>query len=248
MHTGGTRVFELGEGNDDTGSIEDQFTEWKQGLWSFLSKKYLNIDIDSSLVSKFESTLNLAKVEEKIDAEWYSTAVHTKLPFNSSNFTHLSNMSDKQLFLPTRHKIWFEHVGICHMIAKKEMRQSTESGNTLHIDFDVSLIEPSLKWKYKTADNLGIVVRNDYKMVAQMCRRLGYDTRDVVQIEGKEVGLAGEHPHYSFPTICTVQNLFLWYLDIHGLISKKIISNLAQFAQVCLLYKKITFLKILFIL
>ena len=41
INTGGTRIYERGEGDDDIGSIEDQFGEWKENLWHFLCKKYL---------------------------------------------------------------------------------------------------------------------------------------------------------------------------------------------------------------
>eukprot|EP01084_Bolivina_argentea_P065407 119213_1 len=40
---GGTRVFTRGEGDDDIGSIEAQFSEWKQKLYQMLCDKYFCI-------------------------------------------------------------------------------------------------------------------------------------------------------------------------------------------------------------
>ena len=53
------------------------------------------------------------------------------------------------------------------MTDKKQMRQNTKDGSTLHITFDLSYEESYNKHNkvisYTTADNIGILVQNDEK-------------------------------------------------------------------------------------
>ena len=217
VYLGGTRIFERGEGDDDIGSIEDQFGEWKERLWPLLCSKYLGIE-DIGSMQSFECSLDVKKLEE--DDVDYNIAKNIKLPYDLAAYSGEDENGErinKRLYLPSRAKTYSNRIGICKMLKKSQLRQNTKDGSTLHIDFDLTF-NPEYNAKnpvisYKTADNMGFIARNDYKQVDKLCKRLGYEPNDIVRITPKDKSASA---NYTFPEVSSIRNLFVWYLDING--------------------------------
>merc|ERR1719295_208740 len=74
---GGQRIYDKGEGDDDLESIEDQFNEWKDGLWPFLCQKYLGIS--EMTKAQFESSLNVEVLSKETVSAKYPIARSIKL-------------------------------------------------------------------------------------------------------------------------------------------------------------------------
>jgi sulfite reductase alpha subunit-like flavoprotein len=64
-----------------------------------------------------------------------------------------------------------------NMNADAKKLQDTTS--TIHIELDIS--DSGLT--YRTAENLGIFAHNDYKLVARLAKRLGYDLKQEFKLK-----------------------------------------------------------------
>ena len=169
-------------------------------------------------MQSFECSLDVKKLDdENVN---YNIAKSIKLPYDLNTYSgddESGERINKKLFLPTRAKTYSNRIGICKMVKKYQLRQNTKDGSTLHIDFDLTFNEeynsknPVIS--YRTADNMGFIVRNDYKAVDKLCKRLGFDPSEVVSITPKD---KSANANYTFPEISTIKNLFVWYLDING--------------------------------
>jgi len=129
----------------------------------------------------------------------------------------------------SRRKPYADRVGICRMTDKMQLRQNTKDGSTLHLQFDLRRHEEygarNEVMNYETADNMGFIPRNDHKMVHQLCKTLGFNPKDIVRITPKD---ASGDANLTFPEITSIENLFLWYLDINAFPSKKLLQTLAS--------------------
>ena len=225
---GGQRIMDRGEGDDDVGSIEDQFNEWKDKLWPLIARKYLGRRL-SAIVTKWEPEIECEYIDN--DNELYNIAINMKYPYDDKNFDDLTNMRDKRLFKPMRHKDYHTRIVFGDIVKSYELRKDISDGSTLHIDFDIKNIDKTKKFNYKTADNLGIISRNDYKTVAKLLKRLGLNGDKVIKIKKSIDNESMDSINLPIPKIVTIRNLFLWYLDINGIVGRKLLNCLAQFAQ-----------------
>eukprot|EP01083_Nonionella_stella_P093288 261381_1 len=226
---GATRIFNRGESDDDIGSIEDQFSDWKQNLYHVLCSKYLGMnEIASTQV--FERSLSV-EILPSSDAA-YTIGTRIKQPYDLANYISENDNGEiinKSLFLPTRHKPYSDRVGICRLLSKTELRQNNNDGSTLHIQFDLTYNanynsqNPVIS--YQTADNIGFIARNSVTQVDALCKRLKLNKKDVLHIGPRETRTVANYP---FPQIVSIENLLLWFLDINGAPSKKQLSTFAQ--------------------
>ena len=218
LKSGGTRIFDRGEGDDDVGSIEDQFSEWKDALWPLLCEKYLGISEMSK--AKFESSLSVQVLSEETVSAKYPIAKSIEFPYDLSNYSDTDingERIDRKLYLPSRRKPYSDRIGICRMTSKHQLRQNTKDGSTFHLDFDLTFNKEynsrNKVVQYETADNMGFIPRNDHKMVHKLCKKLGLNPNDIVRITPKDANATANYP---FPEITSIKNLFLWYLDINA--------------------------------
>ncbi|ETO01351.1 NADPH-cytochrome-P450 oxidoreductase [Reticulomyxa filosa] len=267
---GGQRLIDRGIGDDDKGSIDDQFNEWKEKLWPIITMKFLGVSMDQLLTDQpFVSALELfavrtkqdSKTTDKEEKEETKQSSDSSLPlhrFPIDNDTHwlygqcallakcplsenelrqiVSDLKENndaaknehirintKLLLPSRRYNWLDQVVRSKIADVHEARPSTADGSTLHVEFDITQLNIS----YKTADNLGIVARNDPDTVDALCNRLRIDPNDVVRIRNKNK----EPLTIPIPNIVSVRNLLLWYLDINGPPKKQTLQVLSQFAR-----------------
>ncbi|ETO25790.1 P450 (cytochrome) oxidoreductase [Reticulomyxa filosa] len=132
------------------------------------------------------------------------------------------------IFCVSRRYHWMDHVAKAVITEIYETRPSTLDGSTLHVEFDIRQVKCNngLPLCYTTADNLGIVTRNDHKAVAQLCKRLGVDPSQVIRIQSK----TQEPLKMCIPTIVSIRNLFLWFLDISAPPKTQALQALSQLA------------------
>merc|ERR1712176_324876 len=132
---------------------------------------------------------------------------------------------DKSLFLPSRNKPYSSRIGICKLLTSQQLRQNTDDGSTLHIEFDLSHNSKNPHISYETADNMGFLPRNSYKTVDKLCKRLQFDANEVIQICPSDDSVAA---NFTFPQISTIRNLFVWFLDVNGAPGKRLLETLAN--------------------
>ncbi|ETO14557.1 NAD or nadp-dependent reductase [Reticulomyxa filosa] len=277
---GGHRLLDRGVGDDDKGSIEDQFNDWKQVLWPILTMKYLGISVDESSadLQTFVNSLQIFSVstdqeemmmtkkkeeekhdndegKEKNNTQWatfdrdYDThwlygqmALRIHNPFSEAELRSVVSETkakfkncyaedvriNPNLLLPYRRHHWMEQVTKALITDIHEARPRADDGSTLHVEFDITQLKSSngLHFNYKTADNLGIVPKNDLKAVQFLCQRLRANPDDVIRIRNKNQ----EPLNIAIPSIVSIRNLLLWYLDINGIPKRQTLQVMAQFA------------------
>ena len=160
----------------------------------------------------------------------FEMASNVKYPFTIQHQTDLHEKYSKHfdLLKPFRKPHWMEHCVSSKMVIKEEVRPSVIDGSSLHIEFDVGKdICENEHFSYQTADNLGICVRNDYKLVGKLCKRLKLYPDRVIRIKAIN---ENEPLQLYVPKVTTIRNLFLWHLDITEMPRKGLMAILAQFA------------------
>jgi NADPH-ferrihemoprotein reductase len=105
----------------------------------------------------------------------------------------------------------------------KELRQDTsDGGSTVHVEFDASA---SRRLKYVTADNLGVFCRNDSERAQRIIERLGGNPDTIFSLRKPT-----DTGKFMYPTPCSMQDAFLWYVDFNNVPRSKIIAILADYA------------------
>ena len=199
-HIGGVRVAELGEGDDD-GSLEGDFRAWKAAFWERTNAAF--------------GTSAAAEAAGADTAAYASAFVLTPLPqAQQAQQAAVYTGGLHNLVTDPKHR-----VVLAKVVDNRELRQSTEDdGSTRHIELDLS----SVSLPYMTADNCGVYPRNDHRTVAQLIRRLGLDASQLLLMKGNGTKRS------FLPSPCSVQDIFLHYLDI-GFTPR--VSQLSTFAQ-----------------
>ena len=201
-HIGGVRVAELGEGDDD-GSLEGDFRAWKTAFWEKTNAAF--------------GTKAAAEAAGAEAAAYVSSFTLTPLPqAQQAQQAVLYKGGLHNLVVDPKHRVVLARVA-----DNRELRQSTEDdGSTRHIELDLSAVS----LPYLTADNCGVYPRNEHRLVAQLLQRLRVDGSQLLLMKGNGTKRS------FLPSPCSVQDIFLHYLDIHF---TPRVSQLPTLAQYC---------------
>ncbi|KDO31201.1 hypothetical protein SPRG_03819 [Saprolegnia parasitica CBS 223.65] len=181
---GALRVYPHGEGDDDD-SLEEDFDAWRADLWKTLRKA--------------------DKAGSDDDEPAPADASKTKPPHLSFDCQVVGEPAAARVFtddeIQNSNKHFFHNTHV-KLVETRELRQSTASGSTLHLEFDLK----NTPLTYVTADNLAILPENDASIVARTAK----------------------HP---FPTPATIDDILSKYLDLNGAPRKGTLAHLAHFAS-----------------
>lgn len=157
---GASELLSHGEGDDD-GSLDDDYAEWKQQMWSVVKAHYLDpeeLNKSNEAETSFDASYEIEFIQGDADKE------ESKTPPVSFDAKH------KGVFAPVK--------------VSKELRQDPSTGSTLHIEYDISGTDLT----YLTADNLGVHCRNPPKLVHKLAKRLNYDLKARFVLKPKTQG------------------------------------------------------------
>ena len=196
---GADEILEHGEGDDD-GSLDDDFVAWKTKFWPVARARF-HVDQGNAVVAtSFTPSFELEWVESKAE----ENGVEEKTP---------------SVVMDPKHSGAFAGV-----VKNEELRKDASDGSTRHIEIDIA----NLPLKYRTADNLGVMPHNDYKLVSKLAQRLGVDTRRVFKTKPKEKGESDIQ--LPFPETCSVGDALLWYCDFTSMPKQSVLETLAFYA------------------
>ncbi|ETV88103.1 hypothetical protein H257_01459 [Aphanomyces astaci] len=203
---GAQRVFPLGEGDDD-GSLEEDFDAWKEKLWSTLRRAdgYLETSDEEGDVKASKTKAPHLAFDVVPVAAAAASATAKPIPDD------LIQNSTKHFFHNTEAKL----------VETRQLRQSTASGSTLHLEFDIKHAGVT----YATADNLAILPENDPALVTRVATALRFDEDGVVEL--KALDKATKLP---FPTPATIRTILSQYLDLNAAPRKGALTALAHYA------------------
>ena len=204
--TGAQRILTIGLGDDDN-DLDGDFESWKdEKLWPTVEKLFLPKGIEVS------QTTN-----EKLPKCHYSVEFLSSLE---------EEKSCEEEDVPLSSKAYFHSIP-CPVSLKKELRDESDGGSTMHIEFDLS--NASSEISYETADNLGILPVNDDAIVKEVAEALGYDLGAIFKLKASP----GSEGNFSplFPNPCTVEELLAKFCDLSGPPRRSDLKVLAAYAK-----------------
>jgi len=205
---GAERIYKYGEG-DDNDSLEDDFNEWKSGLWEGLKSVVQPVRSTERKTTKTQSNLpfivNTTTEEKEINLETFDV--------NSDNKEYEFQM--KQYLLSAS----------ANITLIRELRQRTDDGSTVHIEIDNGSVGVS----YRTADNLAMFPENDLETVEKVAKLLGLNLDEVFTLEENEDVDKKIKFKFPFPTPCSVRTFLTKFCDLHSPIRKKQLKDLSEF-------------------
>jgi len=229
---GAARIAPLGLGDDDD-DLEGDFENWKDTvLWPTLTKKYVRGKVALDRVRRLS-------VENNEEQQQQSSALppchyvveYVKEAKKSAAATHKA--MDASL-IQTSSKHYLQAVD-CPVVATRELRDPSDPGSTLHMEIDIS--NHMNVMKYQTADNLGILPKNDSAVVEAVANALNYDLNKVFNLHpsdenNNDSSTTKKTKHaLPFPTPCTVRECLERYCDLTGPPRRSDLKQLAPYAR-----------------
>jgi len=208
---GGQRIIPVGVGDDDD-DLEGDFETWKdKKFWPALKAKYINADVQADSNNSTSQKL----------PDCHIAVQYTKA---SSSDEDGEQAPKQNIHLSSKH--YFSAVD-CPVTLKRELRDPTDDGSTLHVEIDIS--EGGDEVKYQTADNLGILPINASSDVENLARALDYDLDAMFKL----IPAAGQEKKFSelFPSPCSVRECLSRYCDLTGSPRRSELKRLAAYAK-----------------
>lgn len=199
---GAKRIGTVGEGDDGTKSMEEDFLAWKELMWSALSQQkglkeqeavyepeftVVEQNIDPSLPAVFQGELNKNHL-----------SLSPQGPYNAHNPYIALIVKSKELF-------------------------TTADRNCLHVEFDIS----GSNVAYKTGDHLAVWPMNPDFEVNRFLKICGIFEKRHVAINIRPQDLTVKVP---FPSPTTYEAAVRHYLEICAPVSRQFVATLASFA------------------
>ncbi|KAL9189410.1 hypothetical protein ACHAXT_009085 [Thalassiosira profunda] len=205
---GAQRAAAIGLGDDDD-DLEGDFETWKDSvLWPALTEKYVKGKLQMASKEKEDGTalppcpyvVEYLKTTDKVE----STSV-----------------------VQTSSKHYVQAVD-CPISARRELRDPSDPGSTVHMEIDISGQMDAME--YVTADNLGILPRNDPSVVEAVATALHYDLDQRFHLRIDEAGESSSKHALPFPSPCTVRDFLERYCDLTGPPRRSDLKQIAPFA------------------
>ncbi|OQR94143.1 NADPH-cytochrome P450 reductase [Thraustotheca clavata] len=200
---GAQRVYPHGEGDDDS-ELEEDFDAWRADLWKTLRK------------SHNEAAGSDDEQETKAKTNPPHIAFECKVVANATPRVF------KEEEIQNSNKHFFHNVEV-KLVETRELRQSTQAGSTLHLEFDIK----NTSLNYVTADNLAILPENDPSLVNRVANALSFKLQECVELSPVDTT---KIPKYPFPTPATIEQILSSYVDLNGAPRKGSLAQLAHFA------------------
>lgn len=209
---GASRIVPLGLGDDDD-DLEGDFENWKDNvLWPALTEKYVKGGAANALAAARKDNDCLALPECPYQVEYLKDGASKKVDLDmiQNSSKHYVQALD------------------CPIVASRELRDPSDPGSTVHMEIDISKHMSSLK--YQTADNLGILPKNDSALVESVAKSLDFDLNQLFHLIPSAEESSTKHT-LPFPTPCTVRDCLERYCDLTGSPRRSDLKQLASYAR-----------------
>ncbi|KAL7527801.1 hypothetical protein ACHAXR_002135 [Thalassiosira sp. AJA248-18] len=209
---GATRVASIGLGDDDD-DLEGDFETWKDTvLWPSLTEKYVKGGTDFAAAQKKDEGTSLPPCPYLVEFLKTEKSVDKTAATIQTSSKHYTQAVD------------------CPMVARRELRDPSDPGSTIHMEIDISNQMDTMK--YQTADNLGILPKNDSSIVEMVANTLNYDLDQLFHLlPNAEHGDSSAKHSLPFPTPCTVRECLERYCDLTGPPRRSDLKQLAPYAR-----------------
>ncbi|KAF0712968.1 hypothetical protein As57867_004564, partial [Aphanomyces stellatus] len=213
---GARRFYRHGEG-DAFCTLEDEFQDWKAGLWDALQQTGMILGAVPSAPALHSPALPTPRAKTNPPRLTYDLAPAAIQDEDAPP----RNYSDAAIDCANDH--FFHHTS-ARLVSARQLRQSTATGSTFHLEFE---LDHSLLGTYKTANTMAVLPQNDPTLVARVATALHYDRTAVVVVSPLETRHAMTHP---FPTPATIDRILTQYVDLSMAPRKSALAALAHYA------------------
>ncbi len=220
---GARRVAPIGLGDDDD-DLEGDFETWKDTvLWPSLMERYIKKGAMAKASENVDGGKKSALPPCPYVVEYVQTAAEVSSAHDSSS-------------IQTSSKHYSQAVD-CPVVAHRELRDPSDPGSTIHMEIDISKHMDTMR--YTTADNLGILPKNDDVTVKAVADALNLDLDRVFHLlpanyseaNGGVIESTSIKHALPFPTPCTVRECLERYCDLTGPPRRSDLKQLAPYAQ-----------------
>ncbi|KAL3811005.1 hypothetical protein ACHAXA_002282 [Cyclostephanos tholiformis] len=240
---GARRVADLGLGDDDD-DLEGDFENWKDGvLWPSLISRYVGVGGGDGSGGERVNAATTGRITHALPpcpytVDYCDSRINAPDNDDRADQDAEADVSPSDM-IQTSSRHYVQAVD-CPIIARRELRDSSDPGSTVHIEIDISRRMDVMK--YHTADNLGILPKNDSTTVEAVARALNYDLDRRFRLVPKNDGGCGSDPNsissspsssrhtLPFPTPCTVRHCLERYCDLTGSPRRSDLKQLASYA------------------
>ncbi|EMG48243.1 NCP1 NADPH--cytochrome P450 reductase [Candida maltosa Xu316] len=204
---GGERFADYGEGDDGTGTLDEDFLTWKDNVFDTL-KNDLNFE-EREL--KYEPNVKLTERDDL-------TVDDSEVSLGEPNKKYIQSEEIDLTKGPFDHT----HPYLAKISKTRELFASKER-NCVHVEFDVS--ESNLK--YTTGDHLAVWPSNSDENIAKFIKCFGLDDKINTVFELKALDSTYQIP---FPNPITYGAVVRHHLEISGPVSRQFFLAIAGFA------------------
>lgn len=204
---GGERFAEYGEGDDGTGTLDEDFLSWKDGVFDSL-KNNLNYE-EKEL--KYEPNVKLTERDDL-------TVDDSNVSLGEPNKKYINSQGVDLSKGPFDHT----HPYLAKITKTKELFNSKDR-NCVHVEFDIS----DSNLKYSTGDHLAVWPSNSDENIKQFLKCFGLEDKENTVIELKALDSTYSIP---FPSPITYGAVIKHHLEISGPISRQLFLSIAGFA------------------
>eukprot|EP00461_Guttulinopsis_vulgaris_P004714 UN04716 len=206
---GAERLLPLALGDDD-GTMEEDMDKFKTEFWHAARVRFL---ADAAAVDVGAPTFNAT----------YDVTIYPEQSQHVKDYVGGLDRVARYFNDPLK-----EHrTGIVTVTKAVELRQQLVDPreSTAHIELSLE----GTKLTYRTADNLGVHPRNDYKTAGTLAKRLGIDMKTIFAVKAAKD--SNSNRRVPMPSPCSVEDAFLYFLDIQSIPKHKFASIFATYAK-----------------
>ncbi|XP_071447149.1 NADPH--cytochrome P450 reductase [Hetaerina americana] len=207
---GGTRVFELGLGDDDA-NIEDDFITWKDRLWPTVCEFF---GLDSSG----------AGVDGEATLRQYKLTVRPDVPLDriyTGEVARLHSLTNQRPPYDAKNPY------VSKVIAHRELHKGGDR-SCMHIEFDIE----GSKMRYDAGDHVAVYPTNDETLVEAIGGMLLSDKDGGLDIVFTLTNVDEESSkRHPFPCPCSYRTALMHYIDITSNPRTHIIKELVEYTK-----------------
>jgi NADPH-ferrihemoprotein reductase len=198
---GGTRVFEMGNGDDDA-NIEEDFISWKDRFWPAVCEKF---GVEAS--------------GEDVSIRQYRLVAHDETLAREKIYT--GEVARLHSYRNQRPPFDVKNPFIAKMKVNRELHKGGDR-SCMHIEVDIS----NSKMRYDSGDHIAVYPQNDTALVNRIGELLGVDLDSVISLVNLDEDSSKKHP---FPCPCSYRTALSYYLDITSNPRTHIFKELAEY-------------------
>lgn len=226
---GGSRIMEVGLGDDSNGNLEDDFELWKDKMVRALMLKYHPKAATLGFKDEIISHSGSSKVPGKVRTEFRT------VPLSAQEVAAEAAKPPRALSEISMEpsNVRFFTAPPVKVLVNRELRPEDAGLSTRHIELD--LTDSGLQ--YQTADNVAILAENSAVVVEGVAKALGYTLAKVVRLQPKQMSAKASARRQvairpfaePFPSPCSVRDILTRFMDLSGRLSQTLLLQLVPY-------------------